>query len=714
MKIHFCKYSFILCNRYQRSFMKFFLFFLIFFLSSCSCLNRPDCARGVDMSTEIVTISDVQKLMTNTVAHVDQIITEIKARVPHMVRAIIAVPDAQRTFANTAQALDDLNRFIGIQASVLAILKEVSPDAQVRTAAHDAIVQLQPFVQEEVAKNIALFKAFKAYTDGPAQSEQLTTIERYFIQETMRAYKRGGLLLPEEQLARVKKLSTQLAKLELAFSANIANVTTKLPFEHQQLAGVPATVLANLKKDDQGRYLVGLDYATVYPLLAHATDESTRKTVFLAFENRAYPENYTLLEQIIALRGELARVLGFANYAVYDLDDQMAKNPTRVQEFFDKLIGPAREKQAREWCELTAQLPDSVQLTPDGKFKPWDVWYVKEQYRQKHFNLNGALVAEYFPVRHVLKEVFNIYQKFLGLKFEQLSCSGFWHESVQCIAVHNANDHALRGYLLLDLYPRPNKYSHACMAAIVPAQQKHDGSLRPAVIAILANFPTPTQEHPGLLRFEEVNTFFHEFGHAMHAVVGATPLSAFSGTSVKEDFVETPSQMFEQWLKDYAVVRTMSKHYKTGQPLPSDLINILVKIDKFDIGDFVLRQLALSQLSMAYFMGGVVDVQALYKHMVTSMRPYVLFVDDMHMPASWGHVASIGYGSKYYVYLWAKVYALDLFSVIQREGLLNPQIGARLVHSILGRGGSADPSELLRDFLGREPNPEAFIQYMLS
>ncbi len=687
----------LLVNGVAVKIFKFKSAWILLFLTSCSCFHSE---QGVLMN-EISTFNDVQVLFANNVAHVQKIIAQMKSFGPEQVCAIVRIPDDQRTFANTAQAMDEIGRRVSIGLSVLGLLKEVSPDESIRTQAHDGLLLLQPFLQENLSKNVSLFKAFKAYVDGNARTDALNAQEKYYLQETMRAYAREGLLLPEPELKKVKELSTQLSQIGLQFEKNITDVTTKLPLSAQQLVGVPEPVLAGLQKDDKGNYLVGLDYATVFPIMTHARDEKTRKAVFEAFDNRAYPQNYPLLKQLIAQRDELAHLLGFPTYAAYDLDDQMAKTPKIVEEFLNKIVAPARQKQAHEFKELTADLPATVTLTVDAQ----------EQYKQKHFKLNDAEIAQYFPVAHVIEQILAIYQEFLGLTFEPLPAGGLWHESVQAFAVRNADDHVFRGYLLLDLYPRPHKYSHACMVDLVPPQRMHDGSLRSAVIAVIANFPTPTRAHPGLLRFTEVETFFHEFGHAMHGILGATQMSGFAGTSTKKDFVEVPSQMFEQWLKDPAIVRRLSCHYQTHEPLPDRLIGVLIKIDKFDIGDFTLRQLGIAQLSLKFFTGIPEDIQCLYQDITIRARPYIFFDSEKsHMPASFGHL--IEYAAKYYSYLWSKVYALDLFAKIKRDGLLNPTVGKVLIEKVLGRGGSAQPIELVRDFLGREPNADAYIQYM--
>jgi len=684
---------------------KNYLFFL-FLCSGCSVPFWHKAEKGLSVCA-IKSFSDVISLFPKTSQEISVRVQKLRKDIRLAVQKVIVVPDDNRTFANTALALDNIGVMTSLTVSPLGVLKEVSTEKAIRDASYSAILELQPFLQEEVSKNVKLFRAFKAYFDGNAKKEKLTDEERYYLDEVMRGYKREGLLLPPDELEKVKKLKNELMQLALQFSKNIADVDTKISFTKEQLAGLSDQVLATLRKDEDGNYLVGLDYPTVFPILKHANDSETRKKVYLAFQKRAYPANYPILKQMMEKRDAVARLLGFENYVSYDLDDTMAKDAEKIRAFLGNIMEKARKKQQEEFVQLTAELPDSVVLAQGEKLNPWDSAYLKEAYKKKHLDLDDAKMTEYFPVEHVLPGIFSIYQQFLGLRFEEFACNGLWHESVKCISVFD-NHNRMRGYLILDLYPRPNKFSHACMIDVI-STQKIGSIICPAVIAILANFPKKTKEYPGLLKFDDVRTFFHEFGHAMHGMLGATCMHGFSGTSVKTDFVETPSQMFEEWLHDKDILKNLSKHYQTGESLPDDMIEKLIELDKFDAGDFHLRQLGLGLFSLGIFEKPDRDIQHFYKDTIVSTQPYMLFSDEMHLPANFGHLT--GYAVKYYSYLWAKVFAMDLFEQVKKQGLLNPAVGMAIVEKILSKGGSVEPETLLKDFLGREPNQEAFLKH---
>ncbi len=401
--------------------------------------------------------------------------------------------------------------------------------------------------------------------------------------------------------------------------------------------------------------------------------------------------------------------MGFDSFAALNLDSQMVKVPERAEQFLTDLIARAREKAELELKAFIEELPESVTLMADGKVKAWDVPYLKIKYKEKHFNIDELKISEYFPMQQTIDALLDIYHQFMGVTFKEVPISGMWHEDVRLIEVYDKKGTQLLGYLFLDLYPRSNKYSHAAHAGLIQAMILPDGKRIPDVSVVMANFPKPTKDKPSLLMRADVRTFFHEFGHAMHALLGATQMGSFSGTSVKTDFVEMPSQMLEEWLWDKDIIKKVSHHYKTGEPLPDDVINNIVALKRYDSGNFVQTQSRYSQLSLDLYKAGEdKDPYKIQEDLIAKIHPRIFFGPEYHMHASFGHLT--GYGAKYYGYLWSKVFALDLFEEIKKHGLLNPQIGERYVQEVIGKGGSKDPNELLKNFLGREPCQDAFIK----
>ena len=370
-------------------------------------------------------------------------------------------------------------------------------------------------------------------------------------------------------------------------------------------------------------------------------------------------------------------------------------------------------------------MPETTSLTQDGKMKTWDYRYITNSYKKKNFNLDENVIAQYFPADNTIEQLLKIYEVFMDLTFKPVDIHGLWSDQVKSIAVYSKENDQLLGYLLLDLYPRPNKFSHACQSTIIPAIRNNG----PSLSVVVANFPPPfvlsspaksktktgvskdISDKPALLKLNDVETFFHELGHALHAILGATHIASFSGTNVKTDFVEMPSQMLEEWVSDKEILKRISQHYQTGQPMPDELIDKILALKHFATGAFLQRQCYLSLLDLEYFKEGKdKNPKKIYNQLADKLRKNTYYDPDDNMFASFGHLC--GYGAKYYSYMWAKVFAIDMFSEIKKHGLLNPKIGKKYIETVIGKGGSKDPKELLRKFLGREPSHQAFFEYM--
>ena len=659
------------------------------------------------MLSKIKNKSDIGTLFPKTKDEIETLVKNYIAQAQAKVDTIISIDPDKRTFKNTAKALDEISSLdnISVLYSSISALEMLSPEKEIRDAAHKSLLEIQKFWVDQISNNVKLYKAFKAYAHGNAKQETLTEEEKYFISETLQDYKRSGLDLPEEQLEKVKTLQKELGRLGLTFEANIAQDKSSIIVPEQALAGVDKTFIQGLEKTENGNYILRMDYPTYFTIMDNCHIEETRKKLYLAFNNRAYPANEAILKQIIEKRDELAKMLGFASYAHLDLDDQMAQTPQKAESFLSRLHKKASTKAQNEFDLLCKNLPNSVQLTEDKKIKAWDARYIKNLYKKKHLQVDEQKIAEYFPAEKTIAKLLTTYEQFLSLRFEISPTENIWHEDTKLIEIYDAKNNELLGYLILDLHPRENKYSHACQMTIVPAVKDHG----PSVCIVVANFPKSTKEKPSLLKLDDVETFFHELGHALHAILGRTRLGSFSGTSVKTDFVEMPSQMFEEWLSDKQMLKKISSHYKTGQHLPEETIDNILRLKQFDSGDFLQRQCYLSCLALAYFKEGKdKNPKEIYQALTNHMRTNIAYDKDDNMYAAFGHLS--GYGAKYYSYMWSKVFAIDMFAKIKEHGLLNPDIGKKYIDGVIGKGGSKDPNILLRDFLGRNPNETAFFQ----
>lgn len=669
-------------------------------------------------------IEEIRQLFMVSVHDIQESVEKYKHDAEHRIFSIVSISKDDRTYANTMEAFDQL---VALSDFILAknfygALEMVSPKKEIRNIAHDVRLQMQDFIIDSIALNKRLYAAIKEYADTNLKYETLTDDQRYFLNETIKDFERSGLNLPKEQFEQVKQLQKDIASLALQFERNIADVNTTLDVPESALKGLRQEFISNLRRRDDGRYMLDLSYPTITQVLENCQVEETRKQLSRLFANRAYPANEKILIDILQKRAQLALLLDYPDFASLDLDDQMAQTPMRVEQFLTDMQNRAREKVAEEMKAWIADKPEEVSLTKNGRFNPWDLAYVDSIHKKKHFNVDECEIAEYFPLDKTMQGLFDIYQRFFDITLELVPVEGFWHKDVRCVRVfknievepsneNEDNSKQLLGTIFLDLHPREGKFTHACSDTLIPSQRNDQGVINPGVVLVIANFPKATIDRPAILQRNDVKTFFHEFGHALHTLFGATRIASLSGTSVKTDFVELPSQMLEEWLWDKDILKMISCHYKTGKSLADETIENIIKLKQVGAGNFVQRQIWLSKMSLEFHRlkanDSLYDVaKKLYNQIVTSCD----FDPENHTYASFGHLC--GYNAKYYGYLWSRVFALDLFSVIKEHGLLNPEIGCHYVDEILSKGGTQDPNQLLRNFLHREPSTDAFFADM--
>jgi thimet oligopeptidase len=697
--------------------LKYFVFIWLTSLSGCGLDEVKDFfgkEKKPMINIDIQNKEQAINLFPKSVSEIQEGVAQAIELAQKNLDEIKNIEDEKRNFENTARALDiALEKFSAISSPV-NILQMVTTDDKVREACSEAITQLDNFAVD-ILLDVELYKAFKNYVDINSKKEDLNDEQKYYLVESIKDFERSGLNLPSEELEEVKKLKKQIAKLSLDFSTNIAKDQSKIEVGCDELAGLNEEFISNLKKSDEGKFILGCDYPTYFEVTQNCSVESTRKALYLIMNRRAYPQNIKILEEIIDLRDDLASKLNFESYAAIDLDPQMAKKPKISEKFLLDLSKKVQNKAKKEITTLKENLPEGVVLTADGKIQPWDLSYVKNQYKKKSFDIDEREIAKYFPMEKAVQGIFDIYQQFFGLKFKISDVKNAWHEDVQLIEVYQKDNNELRGYIFLDLYPRKNKFSHACMCDVVSCVKYKDSKTgevvkRPAVIVVIANFPKSTKTKPSLLKHDDVVTFFHEFGHAMHGVLGRTQMTSFAGTNTKTDFVEVPSQMLEEWMWDKDILQKISSHYQTGESLSADLIEKKLKLKKIDHGGyFVSRQVTLSLISLDCFKKGKnKDTDKIIRDLYLKFDVGIRFEPKTHFQTSFGHLTD--YAAKYYSYMWSKVFALDLFDYVKKYGLLNYEVGKRLIDEVLGKGGSEDPDKLLIKFLGREPNQEAFLK----
>lgn len=624
---------------------------------------------------------------------------------------IISVPKAQRNFDNTIGALDAIDVWMDNETSMAIFMQHVSPDAKLRDegrAAEEAVVNWGI----EVGKREDLYKAVKEYADS---NPKLDGEQKRLLEFVMRDYRRSGISLPKDKREKLKELETEISKLGIEFERNIAEDGSKLPLSILELKGVPDDVVKRLPKVGD-LVLAGFDGPTYGAIMDYCEVEATRQKMQWMYRRRGGAKNVAVLEKMLKARAEAAKLLGYANTVDYEIEVRMAKNSKIVAKFYEDLLPIVRRKALQDFTEFQeakrSHLGDANAL-----FNPWDYSFYKNRLKREKYAVDNQKVSEYFPMDAVVKGLFSITQSLYGIEMVDITAQakqkGFpiWHEDVKLYELYDKGTKKLLGRMYTDLYPRDNKYTHAACWGLQPRRKALAGKEQVPLAALVCNFTKPTADKPSLLEHDEVETFFHEFGHGLHHMLADSTYARFSGTRVARDFVEAPSQMMENWIWDPAVLRTFAKHYQSGESLPDAMLEGMKAARTLGSGIETEGQFFLGKMDQIFHTapGGNIDTT---KAALAAYEECTLFKATPNtMPqAAFGHLN--GYQGAYYGYLWSLVYAQDMFQRFEEQGLLNPEAGAYYRKKVLARGGSMDEMDMLRDYLGREPKMDAFLKHL--
>lgn len=618
---------------------------------------------------------------------------------------IVAIADGERNFANTMYALETTRSHVEEASGAYAFMSYVSSNDDVRAVARDWDQKLDQYMVG-VAFREDLYAAIRAYAETD-DAKALTGERERLLERWMRDYRRNGFDLPPEKRARVQELFGKLVELGTSFRSAIDDWEDGIEVERDGLAGLPDSYVNSLKtaeKDGKTLYRVSLDYPEMYPFMGSADREDLRRELFVKDQCKGGDENIARLEEAIRVRTEIATTLGYDSWAAYVTETRMAKSREMVADFLTDLRGRLTTKGTED---MDALAEAKERATGKREIQIWDWRYYNNQ-QMKALEVDDFEVAEYFPLDACLEGLFRVMQSLLGVRFQEVTDAPVWHPDVRAFDIYEAAGGAeafARFYM--DLHPRPNTYGHAAAFTIRRGRRLDDGSYQRPISAIVANFTKPTADSPSLLRHQEVVVLFHEFGHIMHQCLTRAECLKFSGTATERDFVEAPSQMLEHWVWDVDILQSFSRHYATGEPLPEATIRAMVGAKTLNSGVFYLRQLFFATLDLTYHSPGFDgDTTATTRelHDITGF-PYI---EGTHFQSGFGHL--FGYDAGYYGYLWSHVFGDDMFTRFEAAGLMNETIGAEYRSRILEPGGAVDGDEMVRNFLGREPNNAAFLR----
>ncbi len=622
---------------------------------------------------------------------------------------IKAILPEKRTYENTVYALE---RSGGPDVDVfrkISFLGEVSSKEDIRKTAHEIMVDIsKKLVDIEYDRD--LYMSLVEYHEGNFLDEKkkLGSDDIKLLEETIREYKRMGFDLPEKMQTKLKTLLKKVSELGEHFRNNINNYNDYILCTEKELDGLSARVIETLPRHPNGKYIVSLQYPHIGPFMAFAKNREKRKELAEKNLKKGGKKNLKIIQDIVKLRAEIAQILGYKHHADFKTENRMAKTGAIVDKFQHDLLKQLKPLAKKDVDTLRAH----AKKLGISSLEHYDIGFVANDLKKKKFDVDPEALRAYFPLPHVLETMFAIYGKLFGITFKKHNAK-LWHKDARLYQVNNT-DGSLVGYLAFDLHPRTGKFGHAaCFDTVVPREEKwRSHKFVAPFTSIVCNFSIPTKKTPSLLSHGEIETLFHEFGHSLHMTLSLSRHESQSGANVAWDFVETPSQIMENWAWHDTVIAKLGKHIETGKTIPKSVREKMIKGRTFQSGYMYLRQVIMGKLDMDLHTGRVKDGAETYRTLTKLYTGINLPKNETLFPAGFGHL--VGYDAGYYSYLWALVYACDAFSEFEKKGIFNKEIGMRWRKEVLEKGSSEDEMKLITNFLKRKPNQKAFLKEVVG
>ncbi len=621
------------------------------------------------------------------------------------------------TWDNLIEPIEELEDNLSKAWSPVGHLNGVLNTAELRNAYNNCLPKLSEY-GTKIGQNQHLFAAYSKLLES-AEFTKLTKEQQKVITNAIRDFKLQGVALAPEKREEFAKLSQSLAQLESQFQDHVMDATDHWHLDvtdSQLLAGLPEQAIKLAKQVAEKAGISGwrltLDFPCYQSIITFADNRQLRRQIHEAYFTKASDigpdggkfDNSQLMQKIVATRHEMAKLLGFHNYAERSLAKKMAKTTEQVLSFLHDLAKRAKPFAQKEFAELSSFAKGEYDVE---KLEPWDIAYYSEKLRQKRFAISQETLRPYFPVPKVIQGMFEVVKRLYGIEIKEKKGIETWHDDVHFYEIVDSNKE-LRGQFYLDLFARNQKRGGAWMDEARVRRKLGNNQYQTPVAYLTCNFRAPVGDMPSLLTHDEVLTLFHEFGHGLHHMLTKMECASVSGINgVAWDAVELPSQFMENWCWEKEALAFISGHYQTNEPLPDDLLEKMQRAKNFQSGMMLLRQLEFSlfdfRLHLEYTEEKGAQIQQILdevraQYSVTPIAPYNRF---QH---SFAHIFSGGYAAGYYSYLWAEVLSQDAFSKFEEDGIFNAQTGAAFLHKLLEKGGSEEPDVLFRDFRGRDPD----------
>ncbi|MCH2535572.1 MAG: Zn-dependent oligopeptidase [Bdellovibrionales bacterium] len=609
----------------------------------------------------------------------------------------------KHNFENTTLELDYIMNDMYNHMYVIYLLLNTSPKKEVRDAALQAFQDLQKWeIDLSFRKDL-----YKAYTS--VDLKKLNDTQKRYMEKILLGFKMNGLHLSDKKQNEIKKITQELAKLTTEFGENIKNAKAEFTFTKEEIKGVPESYLKKWETEDGNYKLDALIYDDYGAIIKFADNREVRKKVYLARNTSVKKENLPLVQKIANKRLQIAKLLGYDTWADVKLEDRMAKSPEKVSRFLGSIKSGLIKKQKQELKEIKQKMPDSKDT-----LYSWDTSYYFDKIAKDKYNYDSEYVKQYFPMESSLQGMFSIYQKIFQLDFKKIEPLYKWTEDVELYGVYDQKSQELLGMFYLDLYPREGKYNHFAQFTLAKGLRLKNGKYQAPIAVLVCNFPQPTEDTPSLLKHSDVETLFHEFGHAIHTILTKAEYIGQSGTAVPRDFVEAPSQMLENWLWNKDVLDSFAHHYQDkSKKLPSDTLDKMKQVKKASLGRQLTFQLGVADLDMTLHSAkNPLSQKQISK---ISGEKYQMMVgaitsSEVSFITRLGHFT--GYDAGYYGYLWAQAISDDLNTAFEsaENKYFDESVGLKLRTEIYEPGDSRPVEESIHEFLGRDWNTKAFIK----
>jgi thimet oligopeptidase len=614
---------------------------------------------------------------------------------------LVAVPAGQRTFGNTVLAVEEARAAVREARLAWGVLAEAAPDDELREAAREWAERL---LKRKVSIDLdeEVHRAVREYADG-AESAALTGEDARLLGDLLRDFRRSGFELPVARRERLRVLFDELVEIGSAFEAAVAGCKDGIIVGRDELEGLPETFIDGLQRVGEG-YWVSLDFPELRPFMAEARSARRRRELLEKELCRGGPENVARVERAIAVRAEIADILGYPSWAAYVTETRMAKTPEAVASFLDDLRERAVVKAAADLAELANA---NEQAGGSREITLWELPYAISRLKQARYAVDDLEIAQYLPLDACLEGLFAATGTLLGIRFDEVPDAPVWDPEVRTFDVCESTGGEPFGRFYLDLFPRPGKCKGAMEDTVRPGRRLPDGSWQQPVAVMFANLTRPMADRPSLLRHAELTVLFHEFGHVLHDVLTRAEHLRYAGAETELDFAEAPSQLLEHWCWEPAVLAGFARHYRTGEPMPDKLLAGLIAARTAASGVLTLQQLTRATLDLTYHSAGYGGDSTATLAEVEAQHGFC-HLEGTHLQSGFIHL--FGYDAAYYGYLWSQVTGDDMYTRFEAAGPLDPGTGAAYRRTVLERGGTVDAGQMVREFLGREPSNAAFLR----